>query len=167
VARRVWESRGGLPGRACWLLLRRNLDGSEPRFYLANLPPDTPLLTLARIAAVRWVIETEFQVAKGEAGLDEYEVRSWRGWHHHITLALLAAAFLLTLQQDWGGNMPQITRTQLSRLLRDLLPRRHYTAQDLLQWLLATQARNEPAKRSHHKRRLARQRDRMHQGAAA
>ena len=102
AARRVWESRDGLPGRACWLLLRRNLDGSEPRSYLSNAPADTPLLTLAQVAAARWVIETEIQTAKGETGLDEYEVRSWAGWHHHITLGLLAAAFLLTLQQDWG-----------------------------------------------------------------
>jgi SRSO17 transposase len=104
VARRVWECRDGLPGRACWLLLRHNLDGREPRYYLSNAPADTPLLTLAHVAATRWVIETEFQTAKGETGLDEYEVRSWQGWHHHITLALLAGAFLLTLQQDWGGK---------------------------------------------------------------
>ena len=104
VALRVWESRDGLPGRACWLLLRRNLDGSEPRYYLSNAPADTPLLTLAQVAAARWVIETEIQTAKGETGLDEYEVRSWRSWHHHIALALLAGAFLLTLQQDWGGK---------------------------------------------------------------
>src|SRR6266571_4714700 len=102
AALRVWESRDGLPGRACWLLLRRNLDGSEPRYYLSNAPADTPLLTLAQVAAARWVIETEFETAKGETGLDEYEVRSWQGWHHHITLALLAGAFLLTLQQEWG-----------------------------------------------------------------
>jgi hypothetical protein len=102
VALRVWESRDGLPGRACWLLLRRNLDGREPRYYLSNAPADTPLLTLAQVAAARWVIETEIQTAKGETGLDEYEVRSWAGWHHHITLALLAGAFLLTVQQDWG-----------------------------------------------------------------
>jgi len=102
VALRVWESRDGRPGRACWLLLRRNLDGSEPRYYLSNAPQDTPLLTLAQVAAARWVIETEFETAKGETGLDEYEVRSWAGWHHHITLALLAGAFLLTVQQDWG-----------------------------------------------------------------
>src|SRR5438270_494702 len=102
VALRVWESRDGLPGRACWLLLRRNLDGRESRYYLSNAPEDTPLLTLAQVAAARWVIETEFETAKGETGLDEYEVRSWAGWHHHITLALLAATFLLTLQQDWG-----------------------------------------------------------------
>src|SRR5439155_2171497 len=102
VALRVWESRDGLPGRACWLLLRRNLDGSEPRYYLSNAPDDTPLLTLAQVAAARWVIETEFATSKGETGLDEYEVRRWQGWHHHITLALLASAFLLTVQQDWG-----------------------------------------------------------------
>ncbi len=102
AAVRVWESRDGLPGRACWLLLRRNLDGSEPRYYLSNAPEDTPLLTLAQVAATRWVIETEFETAKGETGLDEYEVRSWAGWHHHITLALLAGAFLLTMQQEWG-----------------------------------------------------------------
>jgi Transposase DDE domain len=104
AALRVWESRDGLPGRPCWLLLRRNLDGSEPRYYLSNAPEDTPLQTLAQVAAARWTIETEFETAKGETGLDEYEVRSWAGWHHHITLALLAGAFLLTMQQDWGGK---------------------------------------------------------------
>ena len=104
AALRVWESRDGLPGRACWLLLRRNLDGSEARYYLSNAPEDTPLLTLAQVAAARWTIETEFETAKGETGLDEYEVRGWPGWHHHITLALLAGAFLLTVQQDWGGK---------------------------------------------------------------
>ena len=102
AALRVWESRDGLPGRACWLLLRRNLDGGESRYYLSNAPGDTPLLTLAQVAAARWTIETEFETAKGETGLDEYEVRGWPGWHHHITLALLAGAFLLTVQQDWG-----------------------------------------------------------------
>jgi SRSO17 transposase len=102
AAQRVWESRDRLPGRASWLVLRRNLDGSEPKYYLSNAPADTPLLTLAQVAARRWPIETEFQTEKGETGLDEYEVRSWPGWHHHVTLALLAGIFLLSLQQDWG-----------------------------------------------------------------
>lgn len=104
AARRVWESRDGLPGRECWLVLRRNLDGSEPKYYLSNAPVSTPLLTLAQVGARRWPIETEFQTEKGETGLDEYEIRSWPGWHHHITLALLAGVFLLSLQQDWGGK---------------------------------------------------------------
>ena len=102
AALRVWESRDGLPGRACWLVLRRDLDGSEVKYYLSNAPADTPLLRLAQVAAMRWPIETEFQTDKGETGLDEYEVRSWLGWQHHITMALLAGAFLLHLQLDWG-----------------------------------------------------------------
>ena len=98
----VWESRDGLPGRACWLLLRRDLDGSEAKYYLSNAPPGTPLLRLAQVGAMRWPVETEFQTEKGETGLDEYEVRTWLGWQHHITMALLAGAFLLSLQLDWG-----------------------------------------------------------------
>lgn len=104
AARRVWESRERLPGRACWVVLRRNPDGSEPKYYLSNAAAETPLATLGRVGAWRWPIETLFQAEKGETGLDEYEVRSWRGWHHHITLALLAGAFLLTVQQAWGEN---------------------------------------------------------------
>ena len=154
VARRVWESRDELPGRAYWLLLRRNRDGSEARYYLSNAPANTPLGVLARVAAARWTIETEFQMAKGETGLDAYEVRGWRGWHHHMALALLAAAFLLTLQQDWGGKMPLVTRPQLSRVLRALLPQRHWTDAALLQWRCDTQRRTE---QSHIKRRLRQQ----------
>lgn len=102
AAQQVWEHRDGLPGRTCWLIWRRNLDGSELKYYFSNAPADMPLLTLAQVGAVRWVIETEFQFHKGEAGLDEYEARSWHSWYHHITQALLAGAFLLTLEQDWG-----------------------------------------------------------------
>jgi SRSO17 transposase len=102
VAQRVYESRDGLPGRTSWLVGRRNHDASELKFYLSNAPAETPLLKLAQVGAWRWPIETEFQTAKGETGLDEDEVRGWGGWHHHITFALLAGAFLLTLQQDWG-----------------------------------------------------------------
>lgn len=104
AAQRVWESRDGIPGRAGWLVVRRNLDGSELKWYLSNAPADTPLATLGGVGAMRWPIETAFETAKGETGLDEYEVRGWGGWHHHITLALLAGAFLLQLQQEWGGK---------------------------------------------------------------
>ena len=102
VGQRGWESREGVPGRDSWLVARRNLDGSNLKFYLSNAPAATPLPTLGQVGAWRWPIETEFQTEKGETGLDEYQVRGWDGWHHHITLALLAGAFLLTVQQEWG-----------------------------------------------------------------
>jgi SRSO17 transposase len=118
---RVRESREGEPGSVLWLVHRKNLDGREPRYYFSNAPADTPLETLARVAAARWPIETEFETEKSDVGLDEYEVRSWQGWHHHITLCMLASAFLLHLQQEWGEkDAPGHPPTGLPRCSRAL-----------------------------------------------
>jgi SRSO17 transposase len=129
AAERVRDSRDGEPGEVVWLVHRQNLDGTEPRTYFSNAPEETPLSTLARVAAARWPIETELETNKSDVGLDEYEVRSWPGWNHHITLCLLASAFLLTLQQEWGekaarhhapAGLPGGARTLAARAL---LPR--------------------------------------------
>ena len=101
-AQRVRVTKKGKPGEEIWALYRRNLDGSEPRYYLSNAPEDTTLEKLAYVGGSRWRIETEFETEKGDVGLDEYEARSWAGWHHHIAMCLLGGAFLLGLQQDWG-----------------------------------------------------------------
>jgi SRSO17 transposase len=102
AAEPVRQTRDGEPGGVLWLVYRENLDGSEPRYFFSNAPAAAPLETLAWVAAARWPIETEFETDKSDIGLDEYEVRSWAGWHHHITMCLLASAFLLTMQQEWG-----------------------------------------------------------------
>ena len=60
------------------------------------------LETLAYVGGSRWRIETEFETEKSDVGLDEYETRTWAGWHHHVALCLLGGAFLLSLQQAWG-----------------------------------------------------------------
>ena len=103
-ARRVRVTKRRKPGEEAWAIWRRNLDGSEPRYYLSNAPEDTPLDTLAYVGGSRWRIETEFETEKSDVGLDEYETRTWAGWHHHIAMCLLGGAFLLGLQQDWGGK---------------------------------------------------------------
>ena len=90
------------PGEIHWAVYRRNLDGSEPRYYLSNAPEDTPLETLAYVSGSRWRIETEFETEKSDVGLDEYETRTWAGSHHHVALCLVAGAFLLSLEQAWG-----------------------------------------------------------------
>ena len=64
----------------------------ELTFYLTLAPEGTELATLVQVAGTRWTIEACFEAAKGEVGLDEYEVRSWTGWHRHVTLAMLAHA---------------------------------------------------------------------------
>jgi SRSO17 transposase len=81
-------------GRLRWLLVRRSRRSGELAFYACFSPAETSLLGLVRVAGTRWAIEESFQTAKGEVGLDHYEVRRWPGWYRHITLALLAHAFL-------------------------------------------------------------------------
>jgi SRSO17 transposase len=81
-------------GRARWLLVRRSRADGELAFYTCFAPASTSLVGLVRVAGIRWAIEESFQTAKGQVGLDHYEVRRWPGWYRHITLALLAHAFL-------------------------------------------------------------------------
>jgi SRSO17 transposase len=76
------------------LLIRRGSSG-ELAYYRCWSPAPVTLATLARVAGVRWSIEEQFQAAKSQVGLDHYQVRSWAGWHRHITLAMLALAFLM------------------------------------------------------------------------
>ena len=99
-AQRVRVTRTGKPGEEAGAVYRRNLDGSEPRYYLSNAPEDTMLETLAYVGGSRWRIESEFETEKGDVGLDEYETRSWAGWHHHIAMCLLG------LQQNGGKRCP-------------------------------------------------------------
>ena len=78
-----------------WLLVRRSRRDGELAYYACSGPADTSLVGLVRVAGTRWAIEDGFQQAKNEVGLDHYEVRRWPGWYRHITLALLAHAFLV------------------------------------------------------------------------
>jgi SRSO17 transposase len=83
------------PGMARWLLVRCSRRTGELAFYACYGPASTSLVGLVRVAGTRWAIEEGFQQAKTEVGLDHYEVRRWPGWYRHITLALLAHAFLV------------------------------------------------------------------------
>ena len=76
--------------------------GRQRTPLLPVAPEGTPLETLAYVGGSRWRIETEFETEKSDVGLDEYETRTWAGWHHHVALCLLGGAFLLSLQQAWG-----------------------------------------------------------------
>ncbi len=83
------------PGTAHWLLARRSLsDPTEHAYYRVFGPADTSVATMVRVAGMRWAIEASFEDAKGAVGLDHYEVRTWTAWYRHVTLALLAHAYL-------------------------------------------------------------------------
>jgi len=86
---------GWAPGRGHWLLARRSIsDPTEIAYYLCSGPRRASLVDLAWIAGSRWRVEECFQQAKNEAGLDHYQVRTWRAWYAHITLSMLALAWL-------------------------------------------------------------------------
>ena len=86
-----------------WLLARRSLtDPSGLAYYLCHAPKRASLGELVRIAGARWAIEETFQTAKGQTGLDHYQVRQYTGWYRHITLSMLAHAFLTVTRSKRG-----------------------------------------------------------------
>jgi SRSO17 transposase len=84
---------------ARWLLIRRSVsDPDEVAYFACGGPPGTTLAEFVRIAGTRWAIEECFELGKGDCGLDEYEVRSWVGWHRHVTLSLFALAVVAVIR---------------------------------------------------------------------
>ena len=115
----------GAPERPGWqrrLLVRRKIDQPEKITpYICFAPAGTPLAELVTVAGQRWTVEQCFEMAKQEVGLDEYEVRSWQGWHRHVTLACLAHAFLTVLRAnglDPLAEMEKKTKVQTDHAMR-------------------------------------------------
>ena len=89
------------PGKGYWLLARRSLSNPEElAYYVCYGSAGTTLEELARVAGTRWAIEECFEEAKGQVGLDQYEVRRWDGWYRHITLSMLAHAYLSVIKHQ-------------------------------------------------------------------
>jgi SRSO17 transposase len=101
-------------GRRGWVLARRTISTGELAYYVCFGPRGTRLRTLVRTAGARWAVEESFQIAKNEAGLDQYQVRRYDAWYAHITLSLAAAAFLTitrAAEAAKGAPPPAKTRT--------------------------------------------------------
>ena len=99
------------------LLVRRSLEAEpEYAFYFTYARKEqSTLKTLVAIAGQRWAVESAFQIAKGECGLDHYEVRHWQGWYRHITLSMLALAVLTVLRAKEKKTVPQEGSSQRPR----------------------------------------------------
>jgi SRSO17 transposase len=102
------ETNSLLEGWTRWLLVRRSVDDPQERaYYRVFAPAKTTLKEMVAVAGKRWAVEECFATAKGECGLDQYEVRSWTGWHRHVTLALLAHAYLTVVRAQVVGKAPK------------------------------------------------------------
>jgi len=153
---RVVFSEKGLPARTEWSVIRRN-SSQQPRskwkFFRSNAPKKTSWKKLAEMTAWRWPIESTFEECKGELGMDHYEVRNWRGWHHHMTMTMLSHHFLVRTRVKMGDDAPALTVSQARQLLQVVLPKRTFDAKAVREEIQRTQQQNYAAYRSHLKRR--------------
>lgn len=147
------------------LLIRRNRTSGELAFYLCWSPTAVTLSELVRVAGVRWSVEECFQAAKSQVGLDHYQVRHWTAWHRHITLAMLALAFLAAVAASAAPNRPaemsparsnapiHLTVPEIRHLLSGIFQPPAVSAARLLHWSTWRRRHQATARNSHYRRR--------------
>jgi len=149
---------GAGPGHR-WVMLRRNDTTGEIAYYRCYAPHPVSLAQLVRVAGTRWKIEESFQTAKGQAGLDEHQVRRWCSWHRFTTLAMLAMAFLAVATADHRDRTTShpalipITLAELRRLFDRLVIDRTVTTEHVYKWSIWRRQHQQTARRCHYHRR--------------
>jgi hypothetical protein len=104
----------GLPAARCWAIFRRSLAAQpETKYYLCNAPANLLPTEFAPLTAMRWPVETAFEEAKGEVGLDHFETRTWQGWHHHMVQSFLAHLFLVRIRLLFQKKAPHSPQPRL------------------------------------------------------
>ncbi len=143
----VWDKKEE-KARTWRLIVRRR--GSDPKkpddkYSLSNAPGDIPAHMMAWYQGQRFKIEQCFQEGKQELGMDDYQVRSWRAWHHHTTLTLMAMNFLLEEKIRFGGVCPGVSLRGIRELLVAQLPKHGFEM--VLEQVKRRAARSEQAKK--------------------
>jgi hypothetical protein len=153
-----------LPGHE-WIMVRRNDSTGELAYYRCWSPQPVPLRTLVGgLGGRRWTIEESFQAAKGQAGLDEHQVRTWTYWHRWVILSMLAMAFLAVTTANQRDNTPApqqlipLTLNEIRHLFDKLVLARSATADTIWAWSLWRRKHQSTARTCHYRRRSERQR---------
>lgn len=143
-----------LPAR-CWhLILTRELGSpSTTKYSLSNAVADTSPQRLAYMQRQRYWIERVFQDAKNEAGMDEYQARSWMAWYHHMALVMMAMLFLLQERLTLSEDLPLLSTRDIKILLARVLPRQDMDLKTLIRQLKARHRQREASTKSAKRRR--------------
>lgn len=137
--RRAWVRESRQSEARCWhVIVTRELGSvNTTKYSFSNAPEDTSLQRLAYIQRQRYWVERIFQDAKNEAGMDEYQARSWMAWYHHTALVMMAMLFLLRERLEQSDDLPLLSARDVKILLARVLPRRDADPQELIRQLQA------------------------------
>lgn len=155
AALRVYPVEDKLPGKEQWLIIRKDSGSSSFKYQLSNAPCDAEIERLAKMSCSRYWIERAFEDAKGVASLADYETRSWRSWHHHVAMVLLAMLALLMMQIELGSKADMLTVQDVKEILEVILPKRIIDDRTLLEIIKAKHKARISARESHHRRSAA------------
>jgi hypothetical protein len=138
VCLRVYPVEDALPGNERWLIIRQDPEEGTVKYQMSNADPDATIERLAKMSCSRYWIERALEDAKGLAGLADYEIRSWRGWHHHVAMSFFAMLAILMMELQMGRKSDMLT-------LQDV--------KEILEFIKAKHKARESARESHHRKR--------------
>ena len=134
------------------MIIRFDPESSDVKYQLSNAPRGTSKNRLAEMSGSRYWIERTFEDGKGIAGLADYQIRSWMGWHHHMTMTMLAMLYLMVLSIDLGKKVDFLTVQDVKEIFEVIMPKREVTNEELLTLLYEKHKRRLSARKSHHRR---------------
>ena len=161
----TWNGEEATP-RQELLIISRALDGSNLKYSLSNLTLDGSRVSWCELLLrqmQRYWVERSFEDAKSEVGMDEYQVRTWRAWHHHMALTMLALLFMLTQRMIHQEEMPLLSCSDIRWILAQALPKKANTVQDVLELIKERHGRRQyDIDRCLRKQQIETQNDQIH-----
>lgn len=143
--RTVWLWDGEEAKARKWTLLIRKDSANEIKYALSNAHDDVTTRRFAGMEAQRFWIERAFQDGKSTVGMDEYQVRGWLAWHHHIAMCMMALLFILKQRVIHGDEVPLLSANDIRSMLEFLLPRKNCTLKEVVRQMEVRHAKRQAA----------------------
>jgi len=150
---RLWLWDGKEKQAKHWhLIVRREANSSKIKYSLSNAPAHTAVKRLAYMQAQRYWVERSFQDSKSSCGMSDYQARSWRSWHHHMALVMMAMLFMLEQRLLYKDSHPLLSCADIISLLCNFLPKRTITSEEVLRQLEVRHRKREASIYSAHRK---------------